>query len=152
MPNFNPRPREEGDFANKGVHTDVIIFQSTPSWRGRQDIAITYRWWYSISIHALVKRATRKIYHGKDWKVISIHALVKRATYFRAVFRQKRLFQSTPSWRGRLMCPRNSTLSMLFQSTPSWRGRQYYADRLYQYDNFNPRPREEGDKIWWDVK
>ena len=33
-----------------------------------------------ISIHALVKRATRRIYHGKAWKVISIHALVKRAT------------------------------------------------------------------------
>ena len=35
----------------------------------------------SISIHALVKRATE----GADWKhpydIISIHALVKRATY-----------------------------------------------------------------------
>ena len=27
------------------------------------------------------------------------------------------------------------------------RATKYYADRLYQYDNFNPRPREEGDTV-----
>ncbi len=56
-----------------------------------------------ISIHALVKRATAQQYEAQLTRVISIHALVKRAT--------------------------NSTLSMLNAEA-----------------NFNPRPREEGDK------
>ena len=33
-----------------------------------------------ISIHALVKRATKKLVGDLDYKIISIHALVKRAT------------------------------------------------------------------------
>ena len=54
---FNPRPREEGDSY-------------------RKDAALTNR----ISIHALVKRATRFISERKVIRFISIHALVKRAT------------------------------------------------------------------------
>ena len=77
-PNFNPRPREEGDVSD------------TPN-----DVAP------SISIHALVKRATMYNYSNcvyyhfnprpreegdqltstlKALRTISIHALVKRAT------------------------------------------------------------------------
>ena len=57
-------------------------------------------------------------------RYISIHALVKRATAFRCVcIRAINIFQSTPSWRGRLSPRDNSFLIKLFQSTPSWRGR-----------------------------
>ena len=55
--NFNPRPREEGD-----TSTGVV------------------RQYIKISIHALVKRATKKLVGDLDYKIISIHALVKRAT------------------------------------------------------------------------
>ena len=56
--NFNPRPREEGDF--------------------RIGNAIRK---YDISIHALVKRATATSGALRKRQSISIHALVKRATY-----------------------------------------------------------------------
>ena len=54
---FNPRPREEGD-----ALIGIIITQ------------------LGISIHALVKRATKADYPNLDLNSISIHALVKRAT------------------------------------------------------------------------
>ena len=55
---FNPRPREEGDFTNHDKNTTV-----------------------SISIHALVKRATKNTTVSEENTQISIHALVKRATH-----------------------------------------------------------------------
>ena len=55
---FNPRPREEGDFG--AVVLDVRKVD--------------------ISIHALVKRATTQITGKEICVCISIHALVKRAT------------------------------------------------------------------------
>ncbi len=55
---FNPRPREEGDLALRGVEGGVR----------------------NISIHALVKRATQGAVIATRNSPISIHALVKRAT------------------------------------------------------------------------
>ena len=55
---FNPRPREEGDGNTSQKRSGA----------------------FSISIHALVKRATTKSLGGLPQKWISIHALVKRAT------------------------------------------------------------------------
>ena len=55
---FNPRPREEGDFCTVCKMTPVT----------------------AISIHALVKRATVKKINTVANQAISIHALVKRAT------------------------------------------------------------------------
>ena len=72
---FNPRPREEGDY----------IF-----YRGSQR--------FYISIHALVKRATPGPFDTNVSEGISIHALVKRATvrqdFIKAIVYP---FQSTPS-------------------------------------------------------
>ena len=44
----------------------------------------------AISIHALVKRATKDGKFMIYWQSISIHALVKRATNSRAVYRTAR--------------------------------------------------------------
>ena len=55
--NFNPRPREEGD------QSLILALCQT-----------------LISIHALVKRATRCKHGSYNFFDISIHALVKRAT------------------------------------------------------------------------
>ena len=51
----------------------------------------------SISIHALVKRATGANIVTRGFKAISIHALVKRATSKQQKQKQKQTFQSTPS-------------------------------------------------------
>ena len=64
--------------ANKVRHFE---FQSTPSWRGRPQQPLTFRRSHRISIHALVKRATRRSIKAAQADTISIHALVKRATY-----------------------------------------------------------------------
>ncbi len=58
MEGFNPRPREEGDF-NQVNSIRLLI---------------------SVSIHALVKRATVSVVPNTLYKLVSIHALVKRAT------------------------------------------------------------------------
>ena len=56
---FNPRPREEGDLTKQ----NFIILSGY------------------ISIHALVKRATKSHRGDNVTDGISIHALVKRATF-----------------------------------------------------------------------
>ena len=55
---FNPRPREEGDGFYQAEEDGIIL----------------------ISIHALVKRATKAEEIIRKKQDISIHALVKRAT------------------------------------------------------------------------
>ena len=77
---FNPRPREEGDFGtNRGrfirefISIHALVKRATREGRLTPENLV-------ISIHALVKRATKTekhFYHNPD---ISIHALVKRAT------------------------------------------------------------------------
>ena len=59
---FNPRPREEGDMRVTATTALTILFQSTPSWRGRLAVEKTFRNPSYISIHALVKRATQGQY------------------------------------------------------------------------------------------
>ena len=71
---FNPRPREEGDFSPCQYYTV-----------------------YSISIHALVKRATQDTDKVLFKTGISIHALVKRATRTTDPYQISYRFQSTPS-------------------------------------------------------
>ena len=53
---------------------------------------------FTISIHALVKRATRKAALPYLDTIISIHALIKRATYASHIAENVIItFQSTPS-------------------------------------------------------
>ena len=76
---FNPRPREEGDRSFQSAFRPGAYFNPRPREEG--DLLFNTRGFdMKISIHALVKRATKYIIH-KDYKLfISIHALVKRAT------------------------------------------------------------------------
>ena len=57
----------------------------------------TYPTRYTISIHALVKRATERHAGGVITDEISIHALVKRATALLDDVGELPIFQSTPS-------------------------------------------------------
>ena len=97
---FNPRPREEGD----------AYHATTPPIS-------------KISIHALVKRATKVYQHIFILLVISIHALVKRATGVPIVA---------------------STVAD-FNPRPREEGDAHILNISYKSINFNPRPREEGD-------
>ncbi len=124
-------------------------FQSTPSWRGRpvkerlcgiikkisihalvkrattSTVSKTEAW--NISIHALVKRATSAHTQRVHIRAISIHALVKRATF--AIFYSKDI-------------PDISIHALVKRATD-------YTMSTYVYNqDFNPRPREEGDPLY----
>ena len=123
---FNPRPREEGDLIT----------------------VLSYIITICISIHALVKRATSPAFllicHKSDFNPRPREegdlpkSLARRFAF---------VFQSTPSWRGRLITVLSYiittcisihalvkratievnivvTIFSIFQSTPSWRGRR----------------------------
>ena len=78
---FNPRPREEGDNVTVSIELYGCYFNPRPREEGDRK-SVPFHFWLSISIHALVKRATvngRFVFGVGD---ISIHALVKRATPF----------------------------------------------------------------------
>ena len=127
---FNPRPREEGDF-NKAWHAvDRQNFNPRPREEG-DAIWPWKRFFINISIHALVKRATqRKLTCWADWR-ISIHALVKRATGHTC--------DSGCTW----------DISIHALVKRATRARSTPCHRL---QNFNPRPREEGDTIKVQIK
>ena len=99
---FNPRPRKEGDDTVNERREKLILFQSTPSQRGRPPDSISVsggkrfqstpsqrgrlnhlakvKLTFLISIHALAKRATSAKTWQYNTRLISIHALAKRAT------------------------------------------------------------------------
>ena len=101
--NFNPRPREEGDLP--------LFFH------------LNFR---NISIHALVKRATKFRKSLSPDEDISIHALVKRATA-----------QSQCTW----------CRTSYFNPRPREEGDGLGVCMVQARFNFNPRPREEGDSL-----
>ena len=63
MTDFNPRPRKEGDCTAYNTLCCIILFQSTPSQRGRRLKLSCDSIKLSISIHALAKRATANLYN-----------------------------------------------------------------------------------------
>ena len=77
---------------------------------------------------------------------ISIHALVKRATRFFNAFKNHIFdFNPRPREEGDCFTHRKTIRYTQFQSTPSWRGRQHKKLCSEAYRHFNPRPREECD-------
>ena len=122
-----------------------ILFQSTPSQRGRLDARVTISNNCFISIHALAKRATPVQTILRTRTAISIHALAKRATRADGLTAVAMPFQSTPSQRGRQMLHYHADTRFLFQSTPSQRGRHAVRQSSDFEAYFNPRPRKEGD-------
>ena len=99
-------------------------FQSTPSQRGRPCGHRRTALVRSISIHALVKRATDEVGAMDSYPIISIHALVKRAT----------------RRRYRAHTHRRISIHALVK-----RATFLILSLVLRHSNFNPRPREEGD-------
>ena len=77
--NFNPRPRKEGDHDSQHNADKACYFNPRPRKEGDMIPWYLCRPEY-ISIHALVKRATKRPQAVIIGHSISIHALVKRAT------------------------------------------------------------------------
>ena len=59
---FNPRPREEGDVNKLVSLIDELDFNPRPREEGDAPLWL-FSGWDSISIHALVKRATANLYN-----------------------------------------------------------------------------------------
>ena len=142
--NFNPRPRKEGDINYNLFNWFKVISIHALAKRATTSLktAVSARYISihalakratvhcsnscnkgKISIHALAKRATRQTICLSGRYNISIHALAKRATYRQCELFVLRIFQSTPSQRGRPRCRSIIGVDNVFQSTPSQRGR-----------------------------
>ena len=126
----------------------LLIFQSTPSQRGRRVIKLLYNTPNGISIHALAKRATiNDCFQLVDSGNFNPRPRKEGDFIFTCGIIAYGRFQSTPSQRGRLIVIPIPIIRCLFQSTPSQRGRLFY-NRFSQVFilHFNPRPRKEGDR------
>ena len=102
--NFNPRPRVEGDMLHIMLHSHNVTFQSSPSCGGRRHGFAAIACPFSISILALVWRATD-----------TICGLAVLSTYF----------NPRPRVEGDYSCMYTNKCIDLFQSSPSCGGRQY---------------------------
>ena len=100
-----------------------------------------------ISIHALVKRATylTDIIQEITWG-ISIHALVKRATKVFAKAKYQPLISIHALVKRATFAPTISLAdNCYFNPRPREEGDKTYFNEFCAAVNFNPRPREEGD-------
>ena len=77
--NFNPRPHEEGDSIDR-IATKQIVISIHALMKRATKLFKEYNRRDVISIHALMKRATRISPAAEAVLAISIHALMKRAT------------------------------------------------------------------------
>ena len=123
---FNPRPREEGDLRLCVICVIVLYFNPRPREEGDTLCRALYMP-QTISIHALVKRATNVLTTPSRTGDISIHALVKRATFCQNIATQH---------------------AIDFNPRPREEGDFAKGDIAYmRHAYFNPRPREEGDYL-----
>ena len=100
----------------------------------------------SISIHALVKRATFPEYELTQKMIISIHALVKRATAQREfITKSEANFNPRPREEGDITINGNFPCFKYFNPRPREEGDAPVTVRVSLTVYFNPRPREEGD-------
>ena len=173
--NFNPRPREEGDSKLPLRVPFSMLFQSTPSWRGRRLCSAVM-----LMISSYFNPRPRE-----EGDVLS-KWLNNAVTHFNPRPREEgdlsadfppappSHFNPRPREEGDDIVKAHTTKPPRFQSTPSWRGRlgitiikpvkinisihalvkrATAAWFLLSYCklNFNPRPREEGDSkfIQW---
>ena len=144
---FNPRPRKEGDTASDSNIYGGLYFNPRPRKEGDFFFGYGNRRTF-ISIHALVKRATKTTCSKSQKVKISIHALVKRATY--ACWGcGSGLYDFNPRPRkegdirsiGNVIMDFPISIHALVKRATIAVINQAVSDY-----NFNPRPRKEGDQ------
>ena len=99
----------------------------------------------SISIHALVKRATEGAKFVLLTFAISIHALVKRATYIFDKDGNVYDFNPRPRKEGDIYKSTRTSKGANFNPRPRKEGDLSLYGAKTRTGNFNPRPRKEGD-------
>ena len=100
----------------------------------------------TISIHALVKRATERRFHFCGCRNISIHALVKRATTLVLSVGRTLQISIHALVKRATFCRWNMTQNRgNFNPRPREEGDLDMLTLVLSVGNFNPRPREEGD-------
>mgnify|MGYP007033695788 CR=1 FL=1 len=100
----------------------------------------------SISIHALVKRATGHTCDNGSSCHISIHALVKRATIISAIsVAEEKISIHALVKRATIFLVTFLGIVCYFNPRPREEGDKCYPDSDVHRLDFNPRPREEGD-------
>ena len=120
---FNPRPREEGD----GITVDEYISEKNFNPRPREE--------GDVSRKLLIKTIE-----------ISIHALVKRATKERKYcVTDCQYFNPRPREEGDLLSITILSVIIHFNPRPREEGDRQKLIRMATQNYFNPRPREEGD-------
>ena len=101
---------------------------------------------FTISIHALVKRATRKAALPYLDTIISIHALVKRATKYEEVgYYFFNISIHALVKRATVACFPVPPPPFHFNPRPRKEGDWLCQGWCYNYLYFNPRPHKEGD-------
>ncbi len=95
-----------------------------------------------------MKRATGKYFRLASYNDISIHALVKRATRNdRFTTAADGNFNPRPREEGDLTVYRCSAFQLNFNPRPREEGDNRPEIFIVESNNFNPRPREEGDSF-----
>ena len=121
---FNPRPREEGDLTTITVILTVINFNPRPREEGDRPPTIYYLILATISIHALVKRAT---IHGGNVKGTkrNFNPRPREEGDYGCFysFQADIYFNPRPREEGDEIGTLFNSRDFIFQSTPSWRGR-----------------------------
>ena len=98
---FQSTPSRRGRRLEYELVIRRAAFQSTPSRRGRLYQHLRKCQNPYISIHSLTQRETLLYYYVSLFYNISIHSLTQRETQLTFVMMLDYLFQSTPSRRGR---------------------------------------------------
>ena len=165
---FNPLPHAEGDRIRSPLKVWGMMFQSTPSRRGRlySHSGRQERKSFNPLPHAegdsddpdayaevnlfqsTPSRRGRRCPAGGLYRMcrVSIHSLTQRETQSStSVLHHHGTFQSTPSRRGRLCLLLHRQHGIMFQSTPSRRGRHRPSQKRTEQSCFNPLPHAEGD-------
>ena len=168
---FNPRPPAEGDELEPCASSAYPMFQSTPSCGGRRRKSDKDRLRITVSIHALLRRATivltalrtcmafqstpscgGRLRASKVTAVslrVSIHALLRRATRAASSASLILKFQSTPSCGGRLpaFSSINTASSVVSIHALLRRATPIHRCASVSWYSFNPRPPAEGDYV-----
>gem|GEM_PF-853239 len=152
----------------RGFLNPHILFQSTPSQRGRHSDTRLVSQYNGISIHALAKRATSRLAEASAVPIISIHALAKRATKYikkinqrlaisihalakRATFQHLHITLCSHisihalAKRATIISPALCIGKIYFNPRPRKEGDHCRSCQTCIRCYFNPRPRKEGD-------
>ena len=142
---FNPRPREGGDFDQQNSLNKLCTFQSTPPRGGRRAGSAVGS--PGVKFQSTPPRGGRRLVYSRSAERPHFNPRPREGGDGRDsdVAAKSHAFQSTPPRGGRLNYLLHVVHRHLFQSTPPRGGRPAALVSVSARGYFNPRPREGGD-------